>query len=105
MCPSTPIKQKRCRQVSFFVLSLVSLGAFAANNARPAMSNKIMAAPQRYTASINQLNALANVNGSVVQNNTVETINTVEPVEKEETVETVEIVPAEAEKEEKKELF
>lgn len=72
------------RFVSFFVLSLVSVAAFAANNARPAMSNKIMAAPQRYTASINQLNALANVNGSLVKNNTVETINTVEPVEKEE---------------------
>lgn len=70
------------RFVSFFVLSLVSFSAFAANSSRPAMSNKIMAAPQRYTASVNQLNALANVNGSIVQNNTVETINTVEPVEK-----------------------
>ena len=69
--------------MSFFVLSLVSLGAFAANNARPAMSNKIMAAPQRYTASVNQLNALANVNGSIVQNNTVENLSTVEPVEEE----------------------
>lgn len=69
--------------MSFFVLSLISLGAFAANNGRPAMSNKIMAAPQRYTASVNQLNTLANVNGSVAQNNTVETINTVEPVKEE----------------------
>lgn len=43
------------RFVSIFVLSLVSFGAFAANNSRPAMSNKIMSAP-RYTASINQLN-------------------------------------------------
>ena len=71
------------RFVSFFVLSLVSFGAFAANNARPAMSNKIMAAPERYTASVNQLNALANVNGSIVANKTVETINTVEPEKKE----------------------
>lgn len=75
------------RFVSFFVLSLVSFGAFAAVNSRPAMSNKIMAAPERYTASVNQLNALANVNGSIVAtNNTVESINTVaeEPEEKSE---------------------
>ncbi len=67
------------RFVSFFVLSLVSFGAFAANNSRPAMSNKIMAAPERYTASVNQLNAIANVNGSVMPNNTVESLGTVEP--------------------------
>lgn len=72
------------RFVSFFVLSLVSLGAFAANNSRPAMSNKIMSAPERYTASVNQLNALANVNGSIVQNNTVEPLSTVEPEEESE---------------------
>ena len=71
------------RFVSLFVLSLVSVGAFAAQNARPAMSNKIMSAPERYTASVNQLNAIANVNGSVAQNNTVETINTVEAVAEE----------------------
>lgn len=47
----------------FVSLSLVSFGAFAANNGRPAMSNKIMAAPQRYTASVNQLNAMSNVGG------------------------------------------
>lgn len=66
------------RFVSIFVLALVSFGAFAANSSRPAMSNKIMAAPERYTASINQLNAIADAKGSVVATNTVETIDTTE---------------------------
>lgn len=48
----------------FVVLSLVSFGAFAANNGRPAMSNKIMSAP-RYTASVNQLNSMAVASGAI----------------------------------------
>ena len=52
--------------VSFVILSLVSFGAFAANNGRPAMSNKIMSAP-RYTASINQLNGASNVSASTAK--------------------------------------
>ena len=79
------------RFVSFFVLSLVSFGAFAANAGRPAMANKIMVAPERYTASVNQLNALANVNGSIVANNTVESLGTVDPVEKEPEVDRREV--------------
>lgn len=47
--------------VSALVLSLVAIDGFAAQGGRLAMSNKIMAAPQRYTASINQLNAMADV--------------------------------------------
>ena len=43
------------RFLSIFVLSFVAFDAVAAQSGRPAMSNKIMAAP-RYTASINQLN-------------------------------------------------
>ena len=59
--------------VSFVVLSLMSVGAFASERARPIMSSKIMAAP-RYTASINQLNGMG------VANNTVKPVaNTVEP--------------------------
>jgi len=46
--------------VSALVLSLIAIEGFAAQSGRPAMSNKIMAAP-RYTASINQLNAMADV--------------------------------------------
>lgn len=57
--------------VSFLVLSMVTCGVFAANNARPAMSNKIMAAP-RYTASINQLNSMGVVTGTVKTTQTVE---------------------------------
>lgn len=53
--------------VSLVVLSLISTGAFAANNARPAMSSRIMAAPQRYTASVNQLNGSSTVNTVVVE--------------------------------------
>lgn len=52
------------RFVSFLVLSMVTCGAMAANNARPAMSNRIMAAP-RYTASINQLNGMGIATGAV----------------------------------------
>lgn len=47
--------------VSFFALSMVVFGAGAAQNARPAMANKMMAAP-RYTVSMGQLN----VNGSTL---------------------------------------
>lgn len=72
--------------LTFFVLTLFSFDVFAANNVRPAMSNKIMAAPQRYTASVNQLNALANANGSIVTNNTVETVSTITSEEKESEV-------------------
>jgi hypothetical protein len=71
------------RFISFFVLSLVCCGAFAGTQGRPAMSNKIMSAPERYTASVNQLNAMANVNGSIVPNNSVESLGTLEPVEPE----------------------
>lgn len=52
------------RFFSLVVLSMVSMGAFAANTGRPAMSNKIMAAP-RYTASVNQLNGVSVVNNAV----------------------------------------
>lgn len=57
--------------ISLVVLSLVSFGANAANNARPAMSNKIMAAP-RYTASVNQLSNMAVANGNVKTETVVE---------------------------------
>ena len=57
--------------VSFVVLSLVACGAFAAPSARPAMSNKIMAAPQRYTASVNQLNGMGVATGTVTSATTV----------------------------------
>lgn len=49
--------------VPLMVLPLFVLTANAANNARPAMSNKIMSA-QRYTASVNQLNSMAGANGN-----------------------------------------
>lgn len=42
--------------VSLAVLSLMTIGANAAQNARPAMSGKIIMAAPRYTASVNQLN-------------------------------------------------
>ena len=47
--------------VSMFVLSMVVFGVNAAENGRPAMTNKIMNAPssQRYTASVNQLNTVS----------------------------------------------
>ena len=69
------------RFIALFVLSLVPFGAFAAQNGRPAMSNKIMAAPQRYTASINQLNAMGNANATIKTTNN--TVNTVEVVKEE----------------------
>ena len=43
--------------VSILVLSALVFNANAANNARPAMSGKMIMAAPRYTASINQLNA------------------------------------------------
>lgn len=45
--------------MSVFVLSFVACSAFGAQSGRPAMANKIMSAP-RYTASVNQLNTMAN---------------------------------------------
>ena len=63
--------------VSLIVLSLISTGAFAANTGRPTMSNRIMAAPERYTASINQLNGIG------VATNTVKTTVVVEEKEPE----------------------
>lgn len=42
--------------VSVLVLATVAFNANAANNARPAMSGKMIMAAPRYTASINQLN-------------------------------------------------
>lgn len=42
--------------VSLAVLSLMTIGANAAQNARPAMSGKMIMAAPRYTASVNQLN-------------------------------------------------
>lgn len=53
--------------ISMLAMSLVMANAYAAP-ARPAMSNKIMSAPSRYTASINQLNTMSNVttNAAVV---------------------------------------
>lgn len=71
------------RFLSFVVLSLVSVGAFAANNARPAMSNKIMAAP-RYTASVNQLNGMAVANGTTTQS--TESVTTVAQTEEEKQI-------------------
>ena len=66
----------------FFVLTVLSLVAFdvafAAQNARPAMSNKIMAAP-RYTASINQLNGIGVANGTVKTVTTTEEEPKTEP--------------------------
>ena len=58
---------------SVFILSLVSCAAFAAPNARPAMFNKIMAAP-RYTASVNQLNGISAVNNANVTSATTTVI-------------------------------
>ena len=53
--------------ISIVVLSLVALGANAAQNGRPAMSGKmIMSAPRAATASVNQLNGMTAV---AVQNN------------------------------------
>lgn len=46
------------------IFSLFIVDAFAAQNARPAMSNKIMSAP-RYTASVNQLNGIGVANGTI----------------------------------------
>jgi hypothetical protein len=56
--------------VSILVLSTLVFGASAANNARPAMSGKMIMSAPRYTASINQLNA----GSKVVNSGTVVTI-------------------------------
>lgn len=66
---------------SVLLMLVVSNGAFAA--ARPAMSNKIMAAPQRYTASVNQLNGTPSAELTKVQSHVepvvVEKVEEAEP--------------------------
>lgn len=47
--------------VSVMALSLVVFGANAAQNARPAMSGKMIMSAPRYTASVNQLNGMGGV--------------------------------------------
>ena len=49
--------------MSVFLLSLITCSSFAARTGRPAMAKNIMSAP-RYTASINQLNTMANATGN-----------------------------------------
>jgi len=51
--------------ISMLAMSLVMANAYAAP-ARPAMSNRIMNAPSRYTASINQLNTMSNAGTNAV---------------------------------------
>lgn len=71
---------------SVAVLSfLVFSNAMAASTGRPAMSNKIMAAPQRYTASVNQLNGIPSTKMTV-------TNAPVEPVVEPKVVETENVV-------------
>ncbi len=63
------------RFLSLVVFSLITCSAFAANNGRPAMSNKIMST-SRYTASVNQLNEMASANGVVNEQDSVNTVTT-----------------------------
>lgn len=44
--------------ISVLSLVLIAVNSYAETGARPAMSNRIMAAPNRYTASLNQINSL-----------------------------------------------
>ena len=48
------------KTLSLLLLSLMVIPANAAQSSRPAMSNKIMSAPERRTASLNQLNTMGN---------------------------------------------
>ena len=72
-----------------FLVTLLGLfmfsGAMAASSGRPAMSNKIMSAPQRYTASVNQLNGVPSVKNTV-------TNSYVEPAVEPKVIETEDVV-------------
>ena len=72
------------RSVSVLFLFLCVCNAWGAQSGRPAMSNKIMSAP-RYTASVNQLNAMSSAtNGTNVNtNNTVTTTTETTPEQEE----------------------
>jgi len=65
------------RIVSVMVLSLVVFDANAAQNARPAMSGKMIMSAPRYTASVNQLNGMGGVTN--VKENIVEPAQPEEP--------------------------
>ena len=91
------------RFLSICVLSMVVFDGVAAQSGRPAMSNKIMAAP-RYTASINQLNGATAPTTNVttttsVTNDTTDAVVTIESDERVvSTVEQQKIDMREAEK-------
>ena len=63
--------------VLFFSVFVADVFAASVGGSRPAMSNRIMSAPLRYTASINQLNGLSSATNG---NETLTTIGTEPPM-------------------------